>query len=195
MANSIYSRLARPAASENPLLTKPQRPLRSSDTRYAVGDFFSENGVEGVVYEVWDGGEHGRIVSLDEATLAWSKEVFMAGATSTTDGDSNTDKVLARADYEKSPAFIWCREHGAHWYLPAIDELAALLLDQEVFDAVNKTLEERGAKKLIDYNLNRICWSSTEHDERCAHNVYMNSHHTNFNYKHYDCRVRAVAKF
>ena len=38
---------------------------------YAIGDYYNENGKEGVVFDVWDDGRHGKIVSLDEAYSKW----------------------------------------------------------------------------------------------------------------------------
>ncbi len=66
------------------------------DGVYQIGDYYNVNGKEGVVFEVSDGGRHGKIVSLDETDRNWS--------------GANT----------------WCRKKGADWYLPAKDELKAI---------------------------------------------------------------------
>ena len=64
---------------------------------YDVGDYFNRGGKEGVVFEVWDHGRHGKIVSLDEKNSAtWNS------------------------------AIKWCRDKGEDWYLPAKDELKAI---------------------------------------------------------------------
>ena len=63
---------------------------------YKVGDLYNENGKQGVVFEVWDDGRHGKIVSLDETSTYWSG------------------------------AIDWCSEKGEDWYLPAKEELEAI---------------------------------------------------------------------
>ena len=40
------------------------------DGTYKIGDLYSENGLKGVVFAVEQNGEHGKIVSLDEAELS-----------------------------------------------------------------------------------------------------------------------------
>ncbi len=42
---------------------------------YSIGDYYNENGKRGVVFEVWDGGRHGKIVSLDETKAPWDSRV------------------------------------------------------------------------------------------------------------------------
>ncbi|MBP3547654.1 MAG: serine/threonine protein kinase, partial [Alistipes sp.] len=42
---------------------------------YNVGDYYNENGKEGIVFEVWDDGRHGKIVSLDEIKAPWDSRV------------------------------------------------------------------------------------------------------------------------
>jgi hypothetical protein len=121
---------------------------------------------------VWDGGRHGKIVSLDQNKLPWCTEeqydkeiVVVAG--SKRDGKANTDKVMARGDANQYPAFTWCRNKGVDWYLPAIDELKLLLLNDAVHDAVNLTLKQKGATPLF----NKVelkwywYWSSSEYGE------------------------------
>ena len=45
---------------------------------------------------------------------------------------------------EQSDVFAWCADLGEGWYLPAIEELKSFLLVKDVFDAVNKTLSDKG---------------------------------------------------
>ncbi len=63
------------------------------ETKYSVGDYYNENGKEGVVFEVSYGGRHGKIVSLDETEATWNS------------------------------AKEWCQNKGDGWYLPSEDEL------------------------------------------------------------------------
>ena len=95
----------------------------------------------------------------------------------------------------KYPAFAWCADHGDGWYLPAIDELKELLLNDEVHSKVNGTLEQKRGSVMYSKGVYKWYWSSTEEDKRCAWGVYM------CNGRSYDYRrdlsycVRAVSAF
>ena len=159
---------------------------------YKVGDYYDDGVKQGVVFDVWDGGRHGKIVSLDQAKLLWSSnEDVLVGAVSEDDGNVNTDKIMSLANKDKYPAFEWCRSKGKDWYLPAINELKLLLLNSDVRNAVNNTLEQQGGTFLPKYS----CWSSTEDDEFCAWSVYMDDGDTTYDRKYYDFYVRAVSAF
>ena len=176
------------AASQNTTATKS----------YNVGDYYNEGGKEGVVFEVSDDGRHGKIVSLDEAEQPWctqeqySKNIVV-GASSTTDGRANTDRVMARSDSEAYPAFVWCRAMGRDWYLPAAEELKSLY---NVIDRVDDALQRRGKRIVNKYRH----WSSSENTS-----VYYVNHVTfvnmatgvavDYNKPYNAACVRAVAKF
>lgn len=145
---------------------------------YKVGDYYNDGTKEGVVFYVDATGQHGKIVSLDEYWMQWCTDVqydkkISVGATSKTDGKSNTDKVMARADYKEYSAFCWCRNKGKDWYLPAIDELKLLLLNDSVHDTVNCTLESRSARKLSNRDTFSNYWSSSEYNGLSAWNIRM----------------------
>ena len=163
--------------------------------RYKVGDYYDDGTKQGVVFDVWDGGRHGKIVSLDQDYEQWCSDAqynrrVVTGASSNSDGKANTDKVMLRKDSAEYSAFVWCRAKGKDWYLPANDELKLLLHDNRVRQAVNRTLNERGGNTLYVYY-----WSSTEEDEFCARDVYMGYGNTHTNPKDYDGYVRAVSAF
>ncbi len=188
--------------------TETQRPANKQTTNqatqvtkksYKVGDYYNDGTKEGVVFWVDETGKHGKIVSLTQKDLPWCTEAqydkkIEVWATSETDGKANTDKVMARADSREYTAFVWCRNMGRSWYLPAIEELILLLGNDSVYDAVNKTLEGRGAKKMDQL----WYWSSTESAINagfCAWYVSMGSGGTNYGTKYNDCYVRAVSAF
>ena len=167
---------------------------------YKVGDYYNENGRRGVVFEVWDGGRHGKIVSLDETDVDWDSRVTYDGklkngtrtyADSKSDGKANTDKIMARSDSDYFPAFKWCRANGSSWYLPAVDELKKIYNNKKV---LNATLTKYGATLNNSYY-----WSSTEYvdvlPEFCAWPVYMRDGDTNYSSKGLDHNVRAVFAF
>ena len=178
----------------------PNILYRTPKKLYNIGDYYNENGLEGVVFEVWDGGRHGKIVSLDETQVAWDSRVTWDGeykngtrtyVDSKSDGKANTDKIMARSDRDCFPPFKWCRAKGSSWYLPAADELKKIYNNKRV---LNATLTKYGAT-LND----SVYWSSTEYvdykPEFCAWFVTMyNGDTLNLN-KYLNYYVRAVSAF
>ena len=170
---------------------------------YKVGDLYYDGKKQGVVFDVWDNGKHGKIVSLDQTSKQWcTKEQYekgiVVGTSSESDGKANTDLVMARADCLQYPAFQWCRAKGTEWYLPAIDELSRLLLNDEVRNAVNKTLDQHGANKLSAKSSFTWYWSSSEYvydNKFFAWLVNMLDGYTNYFDKNDGNYVRAVSTF
>ena len=165
---------------------------------YAVGDYYNENGIEGIVFEVWDGGRHGKIVSLDETKVTWDSRVkyeygqYKNGtktyADSESDGKANTNKLMSRSDSLYFLAAKWCRDKGASWYLPANNELRVIYNNK---DQIKNSLTEVGATTFT----HAMHWSSTEIDEFCACGVLMGNGITRNTPKYLDNYVRAVSTF
>lgn len=160
---------------------------------YQVGDYYDDGKRQGVVFVVSDDGRHGKIVSLDQTNKQWcsDKQYIMrivVGASSDSDGKSNTDKVIARAGSNKYPAFQWCRAKGDEWYLPSKEELK--LLSQVRFK-VSKTLRDKSMEELID----SFYWSSTEEYSNSAWRFDMSSGYTCDGSRAIDYYVRAVSAF
>lgn len=155
---------------------------------YKVGDYYDDGKKQGVVFDVSDDGKHGKIVSLNQTQLRWctlsNKSI---GVTSESDGQSNTDIVMSRSDFNY-PAFTWCRLKGADWYLPSKNELLSLY---RVRNQVNKQLSGR-CKGLIDGNR---YWSSTEEGQFCVWYVRMIDGYPGVSYKSNLGYVRAVSAF
>ena len=162
---------------------------------YKVGDYYDDGVKQGVVFDVWDGGRHGKIVSLDQAELLWSNVDVLVGAVSEDDGNVNTDKIMSLANKDNFPAFEWCRSKGKDWYLPAINELKLLLLNSDVRNAVNQTLKQQGCTLLVDFGWFKYYWSSTEDNEFCAWVVDMYYGNTGDSNKLNHYYVRAVSAF
>ena len=163
---------------------------------YKVGDLYEEAGRRGVVFEVSAGGSHGKIVSVEQTPdwLNWSLKSVREtrlNATSKTDGQTNTAKVYAQPDWQQNyPLYAWCASlPGEGWYVPAIDELMALVA---VRDVVNATLAKVGAKKLYYY-----LWSSTEHAEAASNAWIVDTYYPQrYNHKKSGLdNARAVARF
>lgn len=157
---------------------------------YKVGDYYNDGTKEGIVFEVYDGGWHGKIVSLDYSEELWAVGVVCenrTGATSNTGGMSNMNNIEELPNWEDNyPAFAWCASLGSDWYLPAKDELVLIYKN---IDAVNMGLSRRGYEGLTGWS-----WSSTE-SGFCAWRVRMFDGRTTSGKKNYYNYVRAVSAF
>ena len=174
---------------------------------YKIGDYYNENGKEGVVFEVTPDGKHGKIVSLKVAdNLYWTTDSYeqkrLIGADSKSDGEYNMAKVKSIAGWQtKYPAFKWCADLGSGWYLPAIEELKRFTLNATVREAVNRTLTMIGYKAINNKSNYYKYFSSTELDykwysgEYSVHTVLTNCSQAASNSKQTADYVRAVATF
>ncbi|MBP3548372.1 MAG: protein kinase [Alistipes sp.] len=169
------------------------KPVAPEVNTYKIGDYYNENGKQGVVFEVWDGGRHGKIVSLDETRATWDSRVTKNGtrtyANSESDGKANTDKIMARSDSKYFEAFAWCRAKGNSWYLPALNELKSIYNNKS---KLNTTLQKYGT------TLNQWYWTSTEcvdEGEFCAWYVSKYGGDALYNLKNGSNYVRAVSAF
>jgi len=123
---------------------------------YAIGDYYNENGKEGIVFEVDETGRRGKIMGLrkSEQRLAWS----LGGGIETPDmfdGSAN-QRDIEKIDgwREKYPVFAWCAAQGEDWYLPASEELLAIYRHRRQLVA---TCAEQGGDKDLEW----VYWSST----------------------------------
>ena len=155
--------------------------ITQSGNTYKVGDYYNENGKEGIVFEVWDGGRHGKIVSLDATCEEWDSRLqdvegietlgdiasfldsnpeiidgYTTYANSESDGKANTDKLMSRSDSQYFEAAKWCRDKGKGWYLPAKLELEKIIIN---LNAIKADLSYHG-RDILD----GCYWSSTEED-------------------------------
>ena len=184
-----------PADVPTPTPTPNEKELTSAP--YAVGDYYYDGVKEGVVFEIWDNGNSGKIVSMTKSSssLLWSSDTDeqkrLIGADSETDGAYNMAVVKAISGWEsKYPAFKWCADLGEDWYLPAKQELQTIYNNRTAIDA-----------NLTDVIGTSWYWSSTEYDfqyssgEFCAWHVYMYDGYTGSDPKYNDGYVRAVSAF
>ena len=163
-------------------------------SRYAVGDYYNENNVEGVVY-VLTSGFHGGIVSLDETEAQWSTETITTKAIYQSNGPNNMNAIRAIAGwYEKYPAFAWCETKNTNgvtdWYLPAQSELKIVL---DNIYLINSGLTGHGGTTLKTSSY----WSSTQSNSSNAYYYYRNGSYTNLSsaQKTTSRYVRAVRAF
>ena len=171
----------------------------TSNKVYKVGDYYNENGKEGVVFEVSADGHHGKIVDLklsDARCWACTNTKILIGADSKTDGKYNMTKVASIANWSDNyHAFEWCKSRGTGWYMPSIEELKVLLLNANVRNAVNATLAAKGGKKIESHH---CYWSSTESNQSGLIGTWyvdMTNGKANSSSKDMFYFVRAVATF
>lgn len=94
-------------------------------SKYAVGDNYNENGIEGTVGYM---GDEGRYIYRYLGRAAWSTENVATGATSWTDGEYNMEVIKRIPNWQELyPAFYLCDQLNTNgisgWYLPAADEM------------------------------------------------------------------------
>ena len=192
VATLLGIKLSTPSSQFTPSV--PKRSVELSPVTYQVGDYYDDGKRQGVVFAVSDDGRHGKIVSLDQTREQWCTDgeyykKSVVGASSDSDGKSNTDKVMARAGSEEYPAFQWCRAKGNEWYLPSKEELKLL---RQVRDKVNKTLRDKSMEVL-----DKWYWTSTEKEKDGfgAWYVDLTDGGTNYHVKCILFYVRAVSAF
>lgn len=130
---------------------------------YAIGDFYpNSNNPEGVVFDVSDGGLHGKIVSLDEiSSVKWSYDItWMPNCSDKDDGSRN------KMSRSRSQLAGWCYDHGDNWYCPARFELAKL--SKTTLSKVNATLVSKGYTKHEGFY-----WSSTQYGSTAEDLAYV----------------------
>lgn len=98
---------------------------------YQVGDYYNRNGIEGIVYQISNGGTHGMIVSLDEGCEMWSSEQVVTNADDQYNGLSNTNLIKTNFDLNNYPAFKWCNNKNINgifdWYFPSKTEMELII--------------------------------------------------------------------
>ena len=168
---------------------------------WKVGDYYNVDGKEGVVFWVDETGKHGKIVSMDQTELRWCTDdecnkKLTGIATDSSNGLNNLRSIMKIAGWkDKYPAFAWCADHGDGWYLPAIEELKELLLNDEVHFKVNGTLEQKRESVMYSKGDSSWYWSSTEENQWCAWFVYMGDGSSDSFVRNLSGYVRAVSAF
>ena len=140
----------------------------------------------GLVYEVDYKGTSGKIVSLDgppenwnggsntAGKLAWGPQETLTNATDENDGLKNmaTIKNLS-SDFSNYDAFRWVHAQNPEgtnystattgvWYLPAVNEVAALSEAYVADPNFNEKLIQAGGREFLETEGNRTFWCSTE---------------------------------
>lgn len=85
--------------------SKPNVDVASERVKqYCIGDYYNDNYKQGVVFDVWDNGRHGKIISINEeqGTRWWVSD--------------------------------WCMNHGNGWYLPDCEELKCIYQHKDIIN-------------------------------------------------------------
>ncbi|MBQ2240049.1 MAG: hypothetical protein II322_04450 [Alistipes sp.] len=182
-------------------------PNMKSD--YEIGQIYDINGTKGVAYAIKTVGNDTFVYffSMDEADLQWSTETVWCNCVSSK-GAWNTydpfDERYSQADggvrdINNYPAFKWCMDHGADWFMPSSQELQWMWdaisagthdFDSESVKAYNKLLTDNGGMPFVE----TYYWSSNETAEDLVELVaFMNDSVVCLEpYKTYTYTVRAV---
>ncbi len=184
----IFSQPTPKVEEQKPTESPAPQPTTFART-YALGDYYNEAGVEGVVILLPEAGRAGLILSLQEEALRWDtfpkEDARAVGATSKQEGWLNMEAVARYIEkehltWDHFPAFAWVRALGEGWYLPSIDEWLTIsfnfnggsrtTFNRAARNRINNTLKEHGGKK-IDKMF--YYYSSTEQDARIAFSTHM----------------------
>lgn len=148
--------------------------IETTQGPYAVGDYYCENGKQGVVFEVSADGMHGKIVYLkrildNDYWLRPKSKMKFVGATNEDDGEMNMQIIQGVEGWRTSyPLFAACGALGSGWYLPAINELKRIWMHR---DKINAAIESRNILDNREYKYQTVkaeefYGSSTEVDKK-----------------------------
>ena len=177
--------------------------MKANQPKHYIGELFGG----GIVYYVYDNGQHGLIASLNDlntnGVVAWSgdttTEIF---SDDNYDGQSNTLIIISENSTVNKAATLcdsYINEGFSDWYLPSRSELELLAFQYHI---INQILLNDGDPTTKGFNLdetpypnNSRYWSSTEVNSNVAwtyHFYYREVYFSNKQNKH---NVRAIRKF
>ncbi|MBZ0327561.1 MAG: DUF1566 domain-containing protein [Altibacter sp.] len=170
-------------------------------TRHYVGELYGG----GIVYYVYDDGEHGLIASLDDlddgSGVTWGLDgVDVTNCESYFDGITNTASIIAAGGQSNEAAGL-CNTYTAFgfsdWYLPSLLELREM---ENAILTLNIVLTNDGDATSnpisMDYFSLHSYWTSTEYigsSTSYSHNFY--SFFTQMHSKTSTHKVRAIRSF
>lgn len=113
-----------------------------------------------IVYAGVSGGNRIYTTISNQGAMQYASSYSVSGATSFTNGQSNTDTLVNAAGGAPYDGAVSCRSLGSEWYMPARDELLQLYTVKDVGVL-------SGSFEAAPY------WSSTEHSVTHAWRVYL----------------------
>ena len=169
----------------------PLTPIHGLKT----GDYFGG----GFVIKVDDENNTVKIVSKDEAKLAWAVEAHkstVAGVTTNNqEGDINT-AILVANGIENYPAAQWCVNHGEGWYMPSRTEIATIVNGLKLetdLEGANATMVEYGGEPFTSGRYH-TCTETSGGDKVWTTSIPAKSQTNDGNTKVYARPVRAIKK-
>lgn len=137
------------------------------------GDVLQVNGVKGIVFNVYEDGTHGQMMSVKafrgKQNLYCVKSAYLKGVSmlDENDGKANTDELFAYASAKgisltNYPVYNWCKSLGDGWYIPSINQLKAFVnywlgntdveVDWEEDENVNAVDDSMPHTKVVNLN-------------------------------------------
>ena len=161
---------------------------KSTPATYNIGDLVTINGVQGVVFQT---SPVVKIVSVKEqGGIQWSTEKIATNVKGYTSGEDNASKIESISNWQyKYPAFKWCADLGAGWYLPTQNELGVIYVNK---DKINQILMANRMDLLGAKGSYRGLWSSCECNSYSAAATLFSSGNTYCYSKYEKLAVRAV---
>lgn len=153
----------------------------------------------GVIFYVYENGNHGLIASLDDldggSGVRWGPNGTIASAVSWWDGATNTAAVVA-AGALPTDAVSLCDDYSydgfSDWHLPSIGELKAL---EDAAYVLFKVLDPDGDPNTNGPDYLGDYWSSTSDGSIEAYSFQFTKTHTVVELRTQNYRVRAVRTF
>ena len=165
----------------------PSAPKTADTKTYNIGDLVTVNGVQGIVFQI---SPVVKIVSVKEGKTKWGDYGVTTNSTDKDNGKANMAKIKSISRWQtKYPAFKWCADYGNGWYLPALNELMAIIAQR---DKIDKTLSANNMDKLGSKNKNSWLWSSSEGSLYGAYSFTFSIGGGGYDDKRYNNAVRAV---
>jgi hypothetical protein len=171
------------------VLTSDATGLATWQTPSGGGHFIGESYGGGIVFYVYDNGQHGLIAATaDQSTgLVWTNTAFQSTVSNAVrdgvnGGLSNTERIIIQAGAGSYAAQLCANYQGgnyADWYLPSKFELNLLYLQ----------------KTVVGGFANSVYWSSTEDDPSAAWYQYFSTGIQYTNDKNATAYVRAIRAF
>jgi len=153
----------------------------------------------GIVFYVYENGQHGLIASLDDldggSGADWGPRINILTSESWWDGDTNTSSAVAAGAATGDAVYLcenYSNEGFSDWHLPSMGELKAL---EEAAYVLSKVLDSDGDPNTNAPNYNGQYWSSTQVDKNNANSFKFTNTHTEEEDKDTNYFVRAVRSF
>jgi hypothetical protein len=138
----------------------------TGNTTYSVGDFYSKNGVAGIVYKVSSDEKHGMLISLQESIQDWYS------------------------------AFLWCQSLGSGWHFPSTEELLDIYAGfHSNWTTINATISEYGGVPITVGTWAMDYGSSTVSGDSYNKSIWFETGYISYIYKEWTSRIRGVREF